>query len=158
ISQQKEDLKGLKGEDARAARMTLNSMEKELRNLQKVLDATEARVKLATPTANQLKKAIATQIWYKGIGTEQYREIKWRVTGLKSLTEMTEVQLQDVLDALIKTRPVKIKNKIVITQSTENKIQQLNQVLLDKGKITPTTLSELQHYLKLPTDRYISGR
>jgi len=143
-------LKGLTGIEAQTARQTLKILDIELKNLDKILQKKAP----AVPEIGALRQTIMAWSKFKGLSMKATRDIFSKATGKTSLTKMTEPQLRNTLTAIKDARPVRIRNKKVITNATENKIQSLRSTLEKDGLITADTVNQIIKDLKLSTTHY----
>ena len=131
------------------------------KNLPKGTTKIELRKELAEinksliPQEKAIRSRIMATVKGKSIGITQSRAI-FRVTGgSRYLTNMELTQLEKVLKAVEKARPIRIKGKIVITPKKEALIQSSKKDLMDQGILTEATYKDILESMKLSTDKYV---
>jgi len=149
----KAGLKGLKGQEAQAARQSIKLMERELSSIDKLLSGVDVVAK----DVKTLRQKIMAVSAYKGLPATQRRALFKKTTGVANLTSMTEAQLSEVLEVVQKARPKTIKGKHVLKESTERGIQSLRKELIKNGKLNEATYKRILKDNKLLTDKYQSS-
>ena len=138
-----------------------NLLKEPAKNLPKGTTKIELRKELAEinksliPQEKKLRSQIMATVKGKSIGVTQSRAIFRTVGGSRYLTNLDLTQLEKVLKAVEKARPIRIKGKIVITPKKEALIQSSKKDLMDQGILTEATYKDILESMKLSTDKYV---
>ncbi|KKN65898.1 hypothetical protein LCGC14_0477150 [marine sediment metagenome] len=146
-------------------RTEIQSLLKEpAKNLPKGTTKIELRKELAQinkaliPQEKKLRSQIMATVKGKSLGTTQSRNIFREVGGSRYLTNLEFTQLEKVLKAVQRARPIRIKGKLVITPKNEALIQSAKKDLIDQGILTEATYKDILESLKLSTDKYVDSQ
>ncbi len=110
------------------------------------------------PQEKKLRSQIMATVKGKSLGTTQSRNIFREVGGSRYLTNLELTQLEKVLKAVQKARPIRIKGKLVITPKNEALIQSAKKDLIDQGILTEATYKDILESLKLSTNKYVDSQ
>ena len=145
-------LKGVRGEEARVGRETIKGLERELAFARRTLDNFKKRTDL--PDATVLRRAIMATARFKGLPKGQLQDIFWSVAGKRQLRSTQQEHLTEILKNVKTARPVRIKEKQVVTRKTEKKIDALRTALIKDNKLTDGGFNELVASLGLPATKF----
>ena len=110
------------------------------------------------PQEKALRQKIMASVKSKSLGITQSRNIFREVGGSRYLTNLELTQLEKVLKAIQRARPIRIKGKKVITLKNEALIQSAKRDLIDQGILTEAAYKDILKSLKLSTDKYVDSQ
>jgi len=113
----------------------------------------------------RLRRQIHTIAANRGLSKKALSDLKLKHTGHRKLTgkvisrKITPSQLNELLAAVKKARPRKIKSKTVITLKTEKQIASLKKNLISKGYMTESAFRDILNKTTAGRQpKYIDGR
>ncbi len=110
------------------------------------------------PQEKALRQKIMATVKTKSLGITQSRNIFREVGGSRYLTNQELTQLEKVLGAIQRARPIRIRGKKVITPKREALIRSSKKDLVDQGILTEATYKDILKSLKLSTDKYVDSQ
>lgn len=152
VTEARQKLTRVTGEEARVSRETLKGLERELKYAQRTLENFSKRADL--PEANVLRSTIMGWSRMKGLPKHQLRSIISSVAGRRQLRVVPQEQLVKILDRVKEARPKRLNNRLVVTAETESRIQNLKETLIRQKQLTEKGYNQLLQRFGLTTDRY----
>jgi len=126
----------------------------------KAPEAVSQGIAPSEPLTSKGNKALRQQIMAtmktKGIPATQYRQIFREKGGSNYLSQIGGKALNDILKTAQASRPVRIKQKSVIRQGTENAIKSLRQSLISDGQMSEDSYQAILKHQRLKIDKFVS--